>query len=290
MADGSASVPLSGVYWLGCYIMFIMFFPFFTLFILVYFFIIVIWLHASEPRQWGQPALSFFVPVCLFSFPLSLFHEIVLGTQPTRMTISADVTHSAVVRMLDRNFMLWIQVPKLWPCLHWHVIRVKERCLRPLCPRKKRHYVEAHSSLCESGPDSVLLLLFLNQCVTLGIYAEILYASLTDHACTCARWEIEGVATCIYTCVPEMFVSVHADAQQASNKSSSDKLIISSREGGWFSQRGATKQRATTGWTRPANRPRKAPGPGERHASFLLDKTNLEIVPALDLQTLYSFM
>lgn len=42
-------------------------------------------------------------------------------------------------------------------------------------------------------------------------------------------------------------VSVHADAPQAGNKSSSDKLIISSLEGGGLSQRGAAQQRAAPG-------------------------------------------
>lgn len=41
-------------------------------------------------------SVVFFLPVWLFYLSLSLFHEIVLGAQPIRMTISMDVSHNAV--------------------------------------------------------------------------------------------------------------------------------------------------------------------------------------------------
>lgn len=98
----------------------------------------------------------------------------------------------------------------------------------------------------------VLMLLLPNPGFTLGIYVEMLYASSAHDACICARWRWESGgrrgASCICTCLLEkpVFVSVHVD-EQADKKSSLDKLIISSLEGGRFSQRGDVKQRATPG-------------------------------------------
>lgn len=175
--------------------------------------------------------------------------------------------------MLHRKFMSRIQVSKLWPCLYRLVIRVKNHCWCPLCPRKEPQHLEAHSSLCESGADSVLLLpplppplplppppappppaplplLLLKPCFTVGIYVEMRYTSVTHHdTCTCARWRsVSGggwgglrhafapvcwKSLCLHLCM--LTDNRRAGAAQTNEFSPS-------LEGGRFSQRGISEQ------------------------------------------------
>lgn len=66
------------------------------------------WLHASEPRQCGQPALDLRI-FDFFFFP-SLFHEIVVGTQPTISVFTdVDETHNSAVNIPERNLRPWLR-------------------------------------------------------------------------------------------------------------------------------------------------------------------------------------